>query len=132
MQGAFESFLKNLSGIIGGGGEEPKPKKDVYTSKEQINRDNKFARDFLTRKGAPSWLANNSVVARNVGDPMPQFVYQGTPPVTTTLQTSLPNGVSVEDVFQTNEGQYGYLHPQQGTFIQVDPQAIYQKYGAKK
>lgn len=132
--GSFESFLNMMTKNIGGGGEEPKSK-NVYTSQDQINKDNDFVRKFLTRKGAPSWLANNSVVARNIGDPVPQFVYSNGKPTNIdnpNLQTTLPNGIGINDVFQTKDGTYGYMHPQQGTFIQVDPQAIYGKYGGKK
>jgi len=118
-----------------GGGEDPKaPSKKVYTSQEQINRDNNFAKDFLARHGAPQYFVNNAVVARKVGDPMVQFVDQTGRPSTMlkpVLQTMLPMGVSINDVFQTKDGTYGYLHPQQGSFVQVDPQAIYQKYGKK-
>ena len=120
-----------------GGGEDPKdtsPKK-TYTSQEQITKDSNWAKAFLARKGAPQYFITNAVTARKVGDPVPQFVYQNGMPANVqspTLQTALPMGVSVNDVFQTKEGTYGYMHPQQGTFIQVDPQAIYSKYGLKK
>jgi len=118
------------------GGEDPKekPSKPVYTSQALINKDNAFAKDFLARHGAPSYFVNNAVVARKIGDPVVQFVDQnGRPKIVDKpiLQTVLPMGVSVNDVFQTKEGTYGYLHPQQGSFVQVDPQAIYQKYGKK-
>lgn len=123
-----------LSDALRGGGEEPKPKpkKGTYTSREQIERDNKWVRDFLLRKGAP--MAETSVVARDIGDPMPKFVAPGGRPAMVDkpiLQTALPMGIGINDVFQTSEGTYGYYHPQQGTFIQVDPQAIYMKYGKK-
>ncbi len=132
--GAFESFLSNLAGVIGGGEEDPKgsPSKKVYTSQKQIDVDNKWVQDFLMRHGAPN--ASNMIVARDVGESMPKFVYANgsTQPDKPNLQTALPNGVSINDVFQTKEGQYGFYHPQKGTFIQVDPQAIYSKYGSKK
>ena len=123
-----------LSDALRGGGEEPKPKskKDVYTSRAQIERDNRWVKDFLLRKGAP--MAETSVVARDIGDPMPKFVTPGGRPAMVDkpiLQTALPMGIGINDVFQTSEGTYGYYHPQQGTFIQVDPQAIYMKYGKK-
>lgn len=129
---SFQAYLKNLLGSFGGGGEDP-PKKKVYTSQKDIDRDNLWLRDFLTRHGAPG--ANNMVVARDIGDPMPKFItpdgkpYQVDKPL---LPTTLPFGVSINDVYQTNEGQYGYMHPQNGNFVQVDPQAVYSKYGAKK
>lgn len=118
-----------------GGGEDPKdkPSKKTYTSQAQINRDNEWVRAFLARRGALG--AQTAVVARNIGDPMPKFITpNGRPAVVDKplLQTVLPMGVSVNDVFQTNEGLYGFYHPQNGTFVQVDPQAIYQKYGGKK
>lgn len=125
--------MKFLSRMSGGGGEEPKPKKNTYTSRAEIERDNQWVRNFLTRKGAPN--AEVAVVARDIGDAKPKFNYLGgRPPIVDKpiLQTMLPMGVSVNDVFQTSEGQYGYYHPQQGTFIQVDPQAIYARYGGKK
>ena len=119
-----------------GGGEDPKenPTKKVYTSQSQITKDNNFAKDFLARHGAPGYFVNNAVVARKVGDPVVQFVDQTGRPssmLKPVLQTTLPMGVSINDVFQTKDGQYGYLHPQQGSFVQVDPSAIYQKYGKK-
>jgi hypothetical protein len=122
--------------MLMGGGEDPKdvPKKSTYTSQSQINKDNDWLRSFLLRKGAPQFLASNSVVARKVGDQIPQFEYpQGRPTnmLKPSLLTALPMGVSVNDVFQTKEGTYGFMHPQQGTFVQVDPSAIYQKYGKK-
>ena len=125
--------LVNNSGI-GGGGEDPQ-KKNVYSSRKDIDKDNEFAKNFLARHGAPSYFVNNAVVARNLGDPKVQFEYQnGRPPIVDTpaLQTVLPMGVSINDVFQTNQGTYGFMHPQNGTFVQVDPQSIYSKYGAKK
>ncbi len=119
-----------------GGGEDPKePSKKVYTSQQQITNDNNALRSLLLRQGAPSYLVSNSVVARKIGDPIPQYAYPSGKPYMVDrpiLQTSLPMGVSVNDVFQTKDGTYGYLHPQQGTFIQIDPNAIYQKYGKKK
>lgn len=123
--------MKAISKKYSGGGEEP-PKKNVYTSRQQIERDNEWVRNFLARKNAP--MAETSVVARDIGDPVPKFSYLsgGQPTSKPVLQTALPLGVSVNDVFQTSEGTYGYYHPQQGTFIQVDPQAIYSRYGAKK
>lgn len=128
---AFASFLKNIAQSIGGGGEDP-PKKNVYTSQKEINKDNTWVQDFLMRKGAP--MANMTVVARDIGDAKPKFVYSGgsVQPDKPLLQTVLPMGVSVNDVYQTNEGQYGYYHPQNGNWVQVDPQAIYSKYGGKK
>jgi len=126
-------LLKGLPNIIGGG-EDPQKKK-TYTSQKEINKDNEFAKNFLARHNAPSYFVNNAVVARNIGDPKVQFEYpNGRPAVVNTpeLQTSLPFGVSVNDVFQTNQGTYGYMHPQNGVFIQVDPQSIYSKYGGKK
>ena len=127
--GAFESFLQKMMMNIGGG-EEPKGKK-VYTSQEQINKDNAYLREMLLRKGAPQFLAKNSVVARNVGDQIPQYEYANGKPSNVgkpVLQTTLPSGVSINDVFQDNSGRYGYFHPQQGTWVQVDQDAIYQKY----
>jgi hypothetical protein len=114
------------------GGEDP-PKKNVYTSQKDIDRDNAFVKDFLTRHGDPN--ASRMVVARDIGDAIPKFITpDGRPAIVNKpiLQTVLPLGVSINDVFQTKEGQYGYYHPQQGTFIQVDPQAIYSRYGGKK
>lgn len=125
---SFEAYLKNLLGSFGGGGDEP-PKKGVYTSRKDIDRDNNFVKDFLARHGVP--MANQMVVARNIGDQIPQFVtpdgrlYQVDRP---QLQTTLPKDVSINDVFQTKEGTYGYMHPQNGNWVQVDPQAVYTKY----
>ncbi len=129
-------MAKSNRSIFNVGGEDPKaPSKKVYTSQEQINADNNALRSLLYRQGAPSFLASNSVVARKVGDPIPQYDYpNGKPSMVDRpiLQTTLPLGVSVDDVFQSKGGAYGYMHPQQGTFVQVDPNAIYQKYGKKK
>lgn len=128
--GIFESFIQNMAQLVGGG-EDPKPKsaKPVYTSQEQINKGNAFARDFLERHGAPQYFINNSVVARKVGDPIPQFIGQGgTNADRQPAQTKLPSGVSVNDVFQNQDKQYGYIHPQNGNWVQVDPQAIYSNY----
>ncbi len=132
--GAFESFLQNMAQIVGGGDEPPKSKGKVYASQQQINKDNDFARDFLSRHGAPQYYINNTVVARKVGDPIPQFIGQDGQPIKDkgkNLQTTLPNGVSINDVIKTDSG-YGFMHPQQGNWVEVDPQAIYQKYGSKK
>lgn len=117
------------------GGEDPPKKSTVYTSHEQIAADNNFARNFLARHGAPQYLVNNSVVARNIGDPIPQFEYpNGKPSILDKpiLQTELPFGVTIKDVVQVQGGKYGYYHPQNGNFVQVDPQAIYLKYGGGK
>ena len=119
---------------MGGGGEDPKekPKKNVYTSQKEIDADNRWVQEFLLRKGAPN--AATTIVGRNVGDAKPKFIVPNGMPMANNpmLKTVLPLGISINDVFQTNDGQYGYYHPQEGTFIQVDPQAIYTRYGAKK
>lgn len=123
--------LKQLSNYSGIGGDEP-PKKNVYTSQQQIDRDNAWARNLLARQNAPGFLVNNSVVARKVGDPIPQFVVQGTPPLTpNNRKTDLPKGVTVDDIINDN-GNYGYIDPVYGAFVAVDPQAIYSKYKSKK
>ena len=128
--GAFESFLQKMAMSIGGG-EEPKSK-NVYTSQKDINKDNAWVRDFLLRKGAP--MASQAVVARDIGDAKPKFVMQqgSVQPDRPKLQTTLPMGINIDHVFQNQNGQYGYQHPTEDYFVQVDPQAIYQKYGAKK
>lgn len=105
-----------------------------YNSEEEIAKDNKFARDFSRRHSSNEYLNENTVVARNVGDPKVQFVDQNGKLVSHNspkLGTTLPGGVSINDVFQTSEGQYGYYHPQNGTFNPVDSQAIYSRYGQK-
>lgn len=117
-----------------GGGEDPKekPKGGTFKSQKELNDWNAWTQNFLMRKNAP--MAAQSVVGRDIGDAKPKFVYaaNSVQPDRPNLQTALPMGVSVNDVFQTNDGLYGYMHPQEGTFIQVDPQAIYSKYGSKK
>ncbi len=101
----------------------------TYKSYDEINRANQFARDFAARKGAPAWLAQNSYVARDIGDPVVQF--EGNQMQSTTkLATTLPTGTSVDDVFQTNEGQYGYYN-NDSNFVPVDPATIYSLYGKK-
>ena len=131
--GAFESFLQTMAGVIGGG-EDPKknPSKNVYTSQKEIDTDNKWVQDFLMRHGAP--MASQTVVGRDIGNAKPKFVMQqgSIQPDKPKLQTSLPNGINIDQVFQTKEGLYGYQHPQEDYFVQVDPQAIYSKYGNKK
>ncbi len=128
------TFLNGMAKLLGiGGGEDPKanPSKKVYTSQDQITKDNAALRNLLYRQGATPFLVNNSVVARKVGDPIPQYEYpNGRPPNVDrpVLQTTLPMGVSINDVFQTKGGVYGYMHPQEGTFVQVEPNAIFSKY----
>lgn len=108
------------------GGGVPK-----YTSYDQINKDNTFARDFASRHGAPSWLAQNSYVARDVGSPMVQFQHTGAAPQgPSKLATTLPTGYTADDVFQTNEGQYGYYN-NDSNFTPVDAATIYSLYGKK-
>ncbi len=131
--GAIQSLVNSMIMKLGIGGEDPKdkPSKKVYTSQDQITKDNSTLRNLLFRQGAPSFLANNSVVARKVGDPIPQYEYPNGRPSNIdrpVLQTTLPMGVSINDIFQTKEGRYGYMHPQEGNFIQVEPNAIFSKY----
>lgn len=113
----------------GGGGETPPAKGSVYTSQEEINKANKFARDFLARRNSPDYFVRNAVVARKVGEPVVPFVRVGANvPDTSNLATELPMGVTVDDVFGTSDGQYGYYHPQHGNFVPVNLEAILSKY----
>lgn len=114
--------------IVKGGGEDPPAKKNVYTSQEQINKANEFARAFLQRRNAPEFLAKNTVVARNIGDPVVPFERVGAAVNTENLQTVLPTGIRVEDVVSTKDGQYGYFHPQNGNFVPVNIDAILGRY----
>lgn len=116
-------------GGVLGGGDDPKKKPAVYTSQAQIDKDNQFAKDFLTRHNAPQYYITNGVVARDIGDPVVKFTGD-TPTPRPAGQTTLPFGVSINDVEHTSEG-YGYWHPQNGNWVPVDSQAIYSKYGAK-
>jgi len=129
--GSFELFLQKMMTNIGGG-EEPKPSKEKFKNQKEINDWNAWTQNFLIRKGAP--MAYQTVVGRDVGDAKPNFVYsQGSvQPDRPMLQTTLPKDVPISEVFQNQDGQYGYLHPQQGNWVQVDPQSIYSKYGSKK
>lgn len=107
----------------------------TYTSYSQINKDNQFAKDFLRRQNAPSFLADNAVVARNIGDPVVQFIDSKTgKPSQNTMKSSLPNtlprGVSIEDVYHSSDGQFGYQDPTYDRFVPVDP-SIYNLYGRR-
>lgn len=102
-----------------------------FTSQQQIVDANEAERAKLRGKNVDPWLANNTVVGRRVGDPIPQYEYpQGMPQPQAPRATSLPFGVTIDKVINTQEG-YGYEHPQNGNFVLVDPQAIYNKYGQK-
>lgn len=103
----------------------------AYQNYDQIQHDNDFARQFVARKGAPGWLAQNTVVARNIGDPKVQFQYKGAQqPATVKPAYTLPTGVTSDDIFQTNEGQYGYYN-NDSNFTPVDAATIYSMYGHK-
>lgn len=103
-----------------------------FENAQQINDANEAERAKLRAKRVSPWLANNTVVARNPGDPIPQYYYpngqlaQPEAPRATTL----PSGVNINMIENTQQG-YGYFHPQNGNFVVVDPQAIYQRYGQK-
>lgn len=113
------------------GGEDPKQPSGTYTSQQQIDKDNAFLKSFLQRKGASNWDVENSVVARKVGDKMPYFQRSPLRAMQGNGLTDLPRGVTINDVVQTQDG-YGFFHPQEGNWIPVDAQAIFQKYGNKK
>lgn len=116
------------------GGEDPmKPAKKLPVYNDQtLKEDTDFARKFIERRTGPSFLASNTTVGK-VGDPRVQFEYANPQMLDTVPKaTSLPTGVKIDDVFQTNTGQYGYMHPQNGSFIVVDPGVIYGRYGQKK
>jgi hypothetical protein len=127
----------NIFKNIGGGGDDPNPYSllrkaaSVYTSQQQIDRDNAFLKSFLQRHNAPKWDVENSVVARKVGDKIPFFQQSPLRAMQGSGLTDLPRGVTINDVVQTQDG-YGFFHPQEGNWIPVDAQAIFQKYGNKK
>lgn len=102
----------------------------VFQSQEQINARNANLRALLARQNEDPYFVLNAVEARKVGDPIPQYIgdVNRTP---TALATSLPSGVTPSMVEQTREG-YGYFHPQQGTFVPVDPNAIFSSSMANK
>lgn len=122
----INSYLQGL------GGEDPtQPKKKaVFTSQEQINKANEFVRDLLRRQNVDTFNVENTYVAKKVGDPMPEWVFNGVP-YNTNRATDLPYGVKISDVVDTQEG-YGYFHPQNGNWVPVDINAITAKYGKKK
>jgi hypothetical protein len=125
---SFSNFLaSNFLNRIGG----EDPKQPIYTSKQQIDKDNAFTKAFLQRHGAPQWQVENSVVGRNVGDKMPFFQQSPLRAMQGSGLTDLPRGVTINDVVQTQDG-YGFFHPQEGNWIPVDAQAIFQKYGGNK
>lgn len=111
----------------GGGGETPPAKGSVYTSQEEINKANEFARNFLMRKNVDPYFARNAIVASKIGDPKIRFETTGLQPAPLSLATELPMGVSVDDVVST-KGGYGFFHPQTGNFVPVDMDAILTKY----
>lgn len=118
------------------GGAVTGNKRQTYASYDQIQKDNDFARDFSRRRGVPNYLAENSVVARNIGDPVVQFIDSKTGKPSQSNQKSnlpsiLPSGVNINDVYQTSEGQYGYQDPTYDRFVPVDP-SVYNMYGNKK
>lgn len=115
----------------GGGGDEPKPKKSpTYTSRAEIDKDNAFLREFMKRRNVDPYLVSNSYVARDIGDTKPSVILSGTPPAGggIPLATELPFGVGLGDVIDTQDG-YGFYHPQNGTFVPVNMDAILMKYG---
>src|SRR6188768_13867 len=127
----------------GGGIGDPPPKKkvtpmpvaqpiypaDTYQNQAEVDAANAQARSLAIRQsGEGNWVANNSYVARQPGDPRVKFtgdVGRTTVPRATTL----PRDVTVDKVLRTMDG-YGYNDPQSGNFMMVDPGAIYGKYGA--
>lgn len=111
-----------------GGGEEPPKKGESFKSQQEIAAANNWVRDLLARQNADPYLVQNSVVARNVGDSIPAFIQRGTRPAMVQRATTLPFGISINDVVETNEG-YGYYDNQSGRFIPVDAQAIFGRYG---
>lgn len=78
-------------------------------------------RGILERSGDPN--AATAVFSRSINDPILKIVGD-IPTNTTPLATSLPRGITPEMVERTTEG-YGYYHPQEGTFIKINPQAIF-------
>lgn len=114
-----------------GGGDEPKPKRSLYKSREEINRDNQFLRDFLARRNVQGFLLQNSVTGRNIGDTKPIWEYQGAQMSQRPQLTELPMGVGLKDIELTKDG-YGFWHPQSGNFVPVNMEAITMKYGRPK
>lgn len=120
-------------GILNGGDptKPKKPKVETYTP-ETLKADTDFARAFVQRKEGPSFMASNATVGK-VGEPRIQFEYQNPQLLDTSpKQGYLPRGVTVDDVFLNQQGQYGYLDPQYDKFVVVDPTTIYSLYGKKK
>jgi hypothetical protein len=104
----------------------------IIENNKQLLDVNALAKRIAIKNGASSFLAGETFAARNVGDPVPQFVYPNgqiaTPPQ--TLPRVLPSGVPISAVYNTSEG-YGYDHPQNGNFVKVDPN-IYAAYNKQK
>lgn len=126
-----KGLIKGISPIIGG---EDDKKKKVYKTQAEINEANEVARR-LGRK-ANLLSANELRVADKVGDPVIEMVDLEGRPVTgltktNKLATTLPPGMTINDI-KSEQGVYWYDDPATGDPIDVDPQAIFAKYGRKK
>lgn len=107
-----------------------------YSSYAQINAANQTAQRLAAQQGYP-FDASQLHVARDIGDPVVQYIDAATGKPSTHAPTPagqqfLPSGVSSDDVFQNQDKQYGYMNPQYGNWVPVDPGAVYGKYGAKQ
>jgi len=122
------SKMYAYGGVIGG--EDPvKPVTPAkYLNQKEVDADVNVAKGILTRQNADPYFINNVKVGY-VGDPKIKFVGD-TNQATINRATTLPKDISFDMLENTSEG-YGYYHPQEGTFIPVDMQAITMKYGKK-
>lgn len=97
----------------------------IFKSQEEINQANQFASNFAAQRGT----GRESYVARNIGDPVPQFIDSATgkPFVSAPsrpLARTLPSGIT-ENQIQSQGGSYWYEDPQTGNVVDIDPSIIF-------
>src|SRR4029079_4933186 len=76
----------------------------VVENDEQLAAVNAMAKRFALKQGAPQSLVSETVGARKIGDPIPQFFYpNGQVAAPQNLPRTLPTGVSINDVENTSQ-----------------------------
>lgn len=92
----------------------------VFTTQAEIDAANAMAKGIATRRGLIS--GEDSYVARNIGDPKPQWQIDpslaGAPPLK-KLPFTVPSNVTRADI-QTHNGQAWYTDPSTGDVVDID------------
>lgn len=99
----------------------------VFRTQAEVDAANALAQRFAVEQG--SIAGRNAYVARNIGDPVPQFIDSRTnkpyiPSPTRPLSKTVPSFITNEDI-QSADGLYWYNDPYTGDVVDIDPNVVF-------